>query len=347
MKKIVKQVAGIDVGKDELVVCLGRKTDEESDLEFFASAAFSNTKSGFEKLSSWIKRMASKELPVLFVMEATGAYHEKLAYFLDSKSFEVSIVLPNKIRSYAKSLELKTKTDQTDARVITQFGLERKLSPWKKPRQIFRTIRQLTRENDQLTQTTTMVKNQLHAEESGAFPNEDSIRRMKQLIKLLTKQQAEVKTEIIAMIHGDEELNKSIRLLRTIPGVGLLTASIVLAETSGFDLICNKRQLTSYAGLDVVEKQSGTSIHGKAKISKRGNRYLRKALHMPSLTASRRNAVQKELFTRLVSRHGIKMKAMVAIQRKMLELMYIIHKTGIPFDKNYQQRENKPVYLLK
>ncbi|MEI9945951.1 MAG: IS110 family transposase [Chitinophagaceae bacterium] len=68
-------------------------------------------------------------------------------------------------------------------------------------------------------------------------------------------------------------MKKLLIIICSIPGVGLLTAVTVLAETNGFDLIRNKKQLTSYAGLDVREKQSGTSVKGKPKISKKGNRY--------------------------------------------------------------------------
>ncbi len=103
-----------------------------------------------------------------------------------------------------------------------------------------------------------------------------------------------------------------------------LTAATVLAETNGFELIRNKRQLTSYAGLDVKEKQSGTSVKGKPRISKKGNKYLRKAMHLPALAAIRNDERFKAIFVRLVSKHGIKMKAAVAVQRKLLEMIFIL-----------------------
>ena len=129
----------------------------------------------------------------------------------------------------------------------------------------------------------------------------------------------------------------------SIVGIGTLTAVIVVAETNGFELIRNKRQLVSYAGLDVKEKQSGTSVRGKAKLSKKGNRHLRKAMHMPALVAMRNDERMKAVFARLVSRHGIKMKAVVAIQRKLLELIYTLWKTGKKYDPNYF----KPIALVE
>jgi len=82
----------------------------------------------------------------------------------------------------------------------------------------------------------------------------------------------------------------------------VLTAVTVLAETNGFELIRNKRQLTSYAGLDVKEKLSGTSVKGKPRISKKGNRHLQKAMYMPALSVIRREGRFKTLFVRLVPR---------------------------------------------
>jgi len=114
----------------------------------------------------------------------------------------------------------------------------------------------------------------------------------------------------------------------------------VLAETDGFNLVRNKRQLTSYAGLDVKEKQSGTSVKGKPRISKKGNKYLRRSMHMAALTALRTDERYKGLFIRLVSKHGIKMKAVVAVQRKLLEMMFTIFQTQQPYDKDYLKKEN-------
>ena len=111
-----------------------------------------------------------------------------------------------------------------------------------------------------------------------------------------------------------------------------------MGETNGFDLIRNKRQLTSYAGLDVREKQSGTSVKGKPSISKKGNKHLRKAMHLPALTAIRHDQRCKTIFIRLVSKHGIKMKAVVAVQRKLLEMTYTIFITRKAYDKEYFKR---------
>lgn len=342
MKKIVKQIAGIDVAQKELVVCLGRMKDDWSP-ELYANKPFANTAGGMEALSLWVKKQTDPGVAVRFVLEATGVYHEGLAYFLEEKGYDLSIVLPNKISNYMRTLEVKTITDKTASQAIALFGLERKPDNWKRPKEIFRKLRQLTRERDQIIVESTMVKNQLHAEQTEAFPNKTSLKRIKDRITILTKQEKEIKTELAALIAQDAEIKKIKVTLCSAPGIGLLTAATVLAETNGFDLIRNKRQLASYAGYDVKEKQSGTSVKGKPRISKKGNKYLRKAMHLPALAAIRHNERFKAIYARLVSRHGIKMKAAVAVQRKLLEMTYTLYKTNKLFDKNYLRKKVEAV----
>ena len=334
MTNLLKQVAGIDVAQDELVVSLGRM-DDQTQIELYAFKTFQNNIKGFKGLIDWVSKASIQGVPFRFLMEATGVYHEPLAYYLTNQGLEVSVVLPNKISNYFRTLDVKTITDKTSSQAIARFGLERKLEVWKKPLKVFRDLKQLTRERDQLVAERTQLKNQLHAERAEAFPNESSIGRANERIQLLNKQEKEIKVEIAQIVKQDQSVAKKVEAITTIPGIGRLTAVIVLAETNGFELIRNKKQLVSYSGLDVQEKQSGTSVKGKSKISKKGNRHLRKAIHLPALAAIRSEERFKAIFVRLVSRHGIKMKAAVAVQRKLLELIYIIWKSDTAYDKDY------------
>jgi transposase len=340
MTNIVKQAAGIDVAQNELVVTLGRMA-HDTGVDIFAFKTFPNNEKGFNSLVAWVDKLAVKEIKVRYVMEATGVYHEKLAYFLSDQGQEVSIVLPNKISNYFRTLDIKTITDKTASQAICRFGLERKLETWQKPKKIFKDLKQLTRERDQLIVDRTVLKNQLHAEKAEAFPNESSIKRVTKRIQLIDKQELEIRAEIAEYVKKDSELVKKINKITTIPGVGKLTAVIVLAETNGFELIRSKKQLVSYSGLDIKLKDSGTSVKGKPKISKKGNRHLRKAMYLPALAAMRFNEQHKAVFVRLVSKHGIKMKAAVAVQRKLLELIYVIYKTDKAFDQDHVNRNIK------
>lgn len=333
--KELKQVVGIDVAQKELVVTLGRIFEDLS-IDLYAHKVFKNTEKGFVTLLDWVNKLAKESKDVHYVMEATGVYHQKFAYYLDENKLKVSIVLPNKISNYFRTLDVKTVTDKTCSEAIARFGLERKLEYWKRPKMVYRNLQQLTRERDQIVAERVVVKNQLHAESNEAEPHFMTLKRINERIKFLNKQEKEIKNDIAAIIKKEADLKTEIDRMTTIPGVGELTAVIILAETNGFELIRNKKQLTSYAGLDVKEKQSGTSIRAKPRISKKGNRSIRKAMHFPALVAVKWDDNFKELYARLVSKHGIKMKALVSVQRKLLEMTYVLFKNQTSYDKEYK-----------
>lgn len=333
-KKLLKQVVGIDVAQKKIDVCLG-VMDEHTEIEICAYRTFNNNEKGHVAFVQWVRKHTQTDVSLKLVMEATGVYHERLAHFLVENSLSVSIVMPNKITNFFRTLEIKTVTDKSMSFAIAMFGLEKKTDVWQPPKKVFRQLRQLTREREQLVMERTVAKNQLHAEQAEAFPYDKAIARVVDRINLLNRQIDEVVSDIKKVSEKDIEVSNSIKLLSTIPGIGMLTAATILAETDGFSLIRNKKQLTSYAGLDVKEKESGTSIKGKPRISKRGNRFLRKAMHLPALAAVKCNDRYKAIYARVVAKTGIKMKAAVAIQRKLLELTFTIYKNQLAFDPNY------------
>jgi transposase len=333
--EIIKQVVAIDVAAEELVCAFGSvRSDLQSSIK--PTIAFPNSEKGFKSLENWANGLINSEYCIEFIFEATGIYHQKLAYWLYNNSYNVVVLFPNKIANYTKTLNQKTITDSSSASVICRFGLAHKLDYWHPPLPIFRKMKQLTRERSQIVDELTVAKNQLHAELKEQDPYKPTIRRLNSRIKLLEKHEQAIENEIKMLINSNNEVKERIARVLTIPGVGMTTAAVIFAETNGFDMIRNKKQLTSYAGLDVAQKQSGTSVNRKTKISKKGNKYLRKILHFPALTSVTHNKVHKEIKDRIVSKTGLKMKGYVCIQRRILELAYILDKTKTDFDKEYE-----------
>ncbi|WP_345258588.1 transposase, partial [Flaviaesturariibacter amylovorans] len=203
-----------------------------------------------------------------------GCYHEELAFFLHDRGAEVSVVLPNRMSAYLRTLEVKTLTDATCADGICRFSLERSVELWQAPQGIYRTLRRLTRERGSIVEERTAVKNELHALRHSHAPLAGTLKRTEARIAFLNNQERQVLQELHALVKSDAEVRQVVMLLCSICGVGELTALTVLGETSGFSLMRSRKQLASFAGFDVVEKQSGTSVRGKTRISKRGNRHL-------------------------------------------------------------------------
>ena len=146
----------------------------------------------------------------------------------------MSIILPKNIRNYYRTLSVKTITDKSETEAIALFVLERNLEDWKRPKPVFKYLRQLTRERNQLVEERTMIKNQLHAEKTESDPNSSTLRRIKQRIDLLNKQEKAIREEIATLCKKEKELKGELALLCTIPGIGMLTAATILAETNGF-----------------------------------------------------------------------------------------------------------------
>ena len=255
MEQITRQCIGIDCGMNEHVLCLS-KMHSDNRIEVVSTVTIRNTNSGFGKLVKWIKKFADLSLSPHFVMESTGVYHESLACFLVDRGWLVSVVLPNRAKYFAKTLKFKTSTDKVSAQILATMGLEKKLDLWSKPDPLYNELRQLTRERDQLVHERTQIKSQIHAEKNSAWPNKSSLTRMNHRVRLLTQQIGQVGTEIDRIVAGNPKLEQTVKRLTSVVGAGKLTVVTILAETNGFNLIRNKKQLVSYAGLDVVERLS-------------------------------------------------------------------------------------------
>ncbi|MBK9736999.1 MAG: transposase [Saprospiraceae bacterium] len=148
--------------------------------------------------------------PLYFVMEATGIYYENLAYFLNEKHQKVIVILPNKTKNYSKTLSIKSKTDPLDARMITQFGLERQMQIWSVPSPLMKAIKALTREYQSKKDIATQIKNQLHAEKYSHKPLKESLKRNQASLAFFEKQLTEIEKQIKDLVKQDDDLNDRI-----------------------------------------------------------------------------------------------------------------------------------------
>lgn len=337
---ILKQIVGIDISKESFFVCYQVK-DQQEHVTIKGTKSFKNNNSGFKEFLLWCKKREKSEAPsTIYIMEATGIYYENLAYFLYENSCVVSVQLAQKLAYFAKSNNLKTKTDKVDSKMIATFGIEKSsesLELWTPPSKEFKIIRDLAREHSDLKDRLTAAKNQLHAMNHAHEKHKKVITRKEQQISFYEKQLKSIVKELKELVKSDEQLYKKIQNIETIKGVGFITVIKVLAEVNGFLLFKNIGQLVSYAGLDVVKKESG-SYKGKTKISKKGNARLRSALYMPALTAATHNDNLKEFYERVNANREIKKHGVVAVMRKLLILIYTLWKKEEPYQMDYAMR---------
>ncbi|MEL7221306.1 MAG: IS110 family transposase [Bacteroidota bacterium] len=332
-----KQCIGIDISKDSFTACICKK-DFNASYCLSEVKLFKNEKKGYNQFLRWVGKVIEKEVEHVYLMEATGVYYENLAHHLTNLKKQVHVVLPNTSKHYFSSLNIKTKTDAVDARILSRFGVERSHKVWQPPNPVLLQLRNLTRYYVQLQEQKTALNNIKHSKESSHEVQSFILKSNKKLIKQLDKQISDCLIQIKKLIVSDHELDSKVKKLLTIKGVGLLTVATVIAETLGFCEVNNVKQLVSYAGYDVVQRESGTSIKGKTRISKKGNRYIRNALYFPSMVACRFNPTLKSAYLRIIQKKTSKMIGQVAIQRKLLVLLYTLWKNDSTFIEGYQKK---------
>lgn len=342
-KEVVRENIGIDISKDDFKVCFYQRYSDGS-KRIKGSRSFANNLSGFKSFVSWMenKKKRSNGILVGVTMEATGVYHEQLAYYLNDKTnYRISIELPNKTKAYMRSLNIKTKTDKIDAKALGLMGLERELKEWKPASKQLRELKQLTRGRVVLIEQQTAIKNRLHALSYSYQPSKKVRGILERQAKLIVKQIVAINESIEELISLDSVLKEQVERVSKIKGLGIITIAVLLAETDGLRLFTSKGQLISYAGYDVVQEQSGSSINKKGRISKKGNRYIRRALFLPSMTMSKYEPMFKVLYNRVCERTKIKKKGLVAVQRKALVIFYTLIKKGVAYDPNYGQEKSR------
>jgi transposase len=332
---LLRYCVGIDVSKDTLQVCIS-VIDTNGKVTVKGSGKINNKVTAFDSFLTWVdKHCKAKILPIRFVMESTGVYHEQLAWYLFQKDLAVCVVLPNKAKHYLKSIGNKSKNDSIDARGLAQMGLEQSLQLWQPLSKNIYELRMLTRQHQRLQELKNQSQNQKHSILYSQIVDDFIIKQLNKLIDLYELQIEQIGQEIAQLLVKDPILKSKIEELCKIKGLGLLSVATLIAETNGFTGFENVRQLVSFAGYDVVENQSGQR-RGKTKISKKGNSRIRRILFLPAFNAVRfGEPVCQALFERVFERTQIKMKGYVAVQKKLLMLCFAIWKNDTKYDPMY------------
>ena len=113
---------------------------------------------------------------------------------------------------------------------------------------------------------------------------------------------------------------------------------LLIVLTNGFTSFENARQLCCFTGITPTIRQSGTSVRGRSRISKVGNRKLRNLLFLCSFTACKYNKACKELYERIVEQGKSKKLALIAVCNKLLKQAFAIAKSGTYYQENYMSK---------
>lgn len=283
-------------------------------------ADFTNNHAGFERMLGWL---GGELRSTAACLESTGRYGMALTAHLHARGVPVAVVNPRLVRDYAKSLNCRTKTDPVDARVIARYHRERSPARWTPPAETTSRLRALFVRRDELMRMSVAERNRREDAHEAVRASIDAH------VAWLAERIVETDKAVAELIAKDASLHERARLLRSIPGVGALTAARLLGfvDTNRFD---SARALAAHAGVTPSECTSGTSVHGRAHMSRIGHPQLRRALYMPSLSA--RNGPGFAAWTAKLRAAGKAEKLILgAVMHRLIRIAYGVLKSGEPY----------------
>jgi transposase len=294
-------------------------------------AHFLNTQAGFGQLAAWLAlhRSPNSE-PLHACMEATGNWGLDLAAWLFAAGVTVSIVNPRQIKAFGESELSRNKTDKLDAALIARFCRAHAPPAWTPPAPEMRELREMMRRCATLKATRTQESNR---QKAGLVCGivAASIAR---LLEHIEQEIQVLRTAIHDLIARNVPLQVNFDLLRSIPGIGDITAALVLAEVPNIAEFTPKA-LAAFAGLSPQEHSSGErqSFRG---ISRTGNPALRSALYFCALSARRCNP-RLAAFVQRMTRAGKPNKViLIAVARKLLVMAHAVIRSQTPFQASLE-----------
>lgn len=308
----------------KLVVVLRREGKPES------ARRFANTAAGHKELKRYLTRAASG---VRVCLESTGLYGLDVALYLGADS-RVEVMLANSraVKDFAKALLQRSKSDPVDAWVLAEYAARMPFQPWQPPSPAALSVTALARRLHALTESATREKNSRHAVSATGTTLKILVADLKRSLQAIARAQVRLRRECRKIIAADGLLARRFQLLLSLPGVGEISALQLLGELALIPAAADVRQWVAYAGLDPCECRSGSSLGKRPRISKVGNRHLRRALYMPALTAARHDPGFTAYYGRLQERGICKMVALVAVMRKLLHAAFGMFKHDAHFD---------------
>lgn len=304
-------VAGIDVSKARLDVFV---------LPQRVSLAFDNVGRGIEALCRHLQRHGVQRV----VLEATGGLEYPAARALSDAGLQVARVQPGRVRGYRRFLGRRAKTDALDAELMARFALampEEDIRPI--PSQQAEAIRSLSARRRQLVELLVQEKTRFKMTRDRVV-----LQSLKAVIASLNAERVHIETALAAAIAQDQDICRKSGLLRSIPGIGAIVASVLITDLPELGTL-NRHQAASIAGLAPHPQRSGTSMHGDHIGG--GRACVRTALYMAAVSAIRCNPTFKAFYRRLLDAGKPRKVAIVAVARKLIVLANTIVKTGVPW----------------
>ncbi len=291
-------------------------------------------------LLRWVQHLVAQQ-PCHFCLESTGSYSTGLAQFLAEAEQPVSLVNPARIKYAGMAQGVGNKTDQADARLIADYCRKENPPLWRAAAPEVRELVALVRRLHSVQELLVQEQNRL---EQPGLPGvvQGSLRKS---VRFLEKEVKHLRRQIKDHTANHSGLKADKELLLSIPGIGETTAHELLAEMPDVKEFSCAQSMAAYAGLAPREHSSGSSVRKKTRLSKQGNRHLRRALYFPAVSAVQWNPPVRAHYERLREKGKGKMVALGAAMRKLLMIAYGVLKSRQPFDPHWSHQQKRQPFL--
>lgn len=310
-------ILGLDVSKLKIDCALLVKGKVKSKV-------ISNHPEGFHVLAQWLARQGVSRVHAC--CEATATYSEALALFLYDQGHVVSVVNPAQIAAYARSQLARAKTDAQDARLIARYCEREQPAAWEPPPAQERLLLALLRDLLDLQTIRQAQANRL----SSAHP--EVCERIKRHLEFLDQEIEALRKRIEQHIDRHDSLRDRRDLLDSVPGLGEHSIPWLIAYLGDGQRFVTSKCAVAFFGICPKQRQSGSSVNGRARIAKTGHADMRRALYMPGVVAYSRCKAFAPFVQRLKAAGKPPKVIIVALMRKLVAIAHAILKSGKPFD---------------
>lgn len=322
---------GIDVSKDTFDVALFQAEARKAPHN-----KFPRTRKGCRACLDWVDRQLPPGHYPALVMEATGGYGKEMALWLLALRGElrVSIAQPLRVHYFAKGLGFQNKTDAQDAIMLARFGEVHNPPPYQPMSPAYIQLRALGRER------AAMVKEVLRQGNRNEIRSESAVAQKvrDELIAHLQRTIAELEKATKKVIAGDPQLKKDYKRLQTVPGVGPITAALLMGELGDLRDFPSPKALAAFTGVAPALVDSGTSVHETAHMTKHGSGRVRRALYLGAMAATRGNNPLAQSYSHLLAEGKKPMVALGALMRKILACCRAVLVSEQDFDPDHVRK---------
>jgi len=338
MSKLLKNFVGIDISKPFFDVALIKANKPD----LIAHRQFKQTLQGFADMYEWLKKQeVLLDEETLFCMEFTGIYNTALVNYLTSKSALLWLEMAVKIKK-SEGFE-RGSNDKSDAVKIAKYAFryQDKKQLWGPTDKSLEKLKHLIAQRDRIVDSISKLVVPINElKEVGCIVEARLMEKLqKTAIRNLEKAQKNIEAQIVKIVKEDKEFSHKVERVKSIKGIGQVTAIAFLVYTKGYTSFENGKQLSCYSGVvPFIRKKSGISIESKPRVSPFANKKLKWLLHLCASSAIQHDKELKAYYERKILAGKNKMSVINAVRNKLVLRMFAVLRDDRDYVENYERK---------